>query len=151
MSWLATSRRSKQLEARTVDYVSPEAALEKLHNQQGEKSYSGSAFGRKWRDARGGWFSYDLKVRPDDPVSLLVTYWGGDVGNRNFDILVDGEKIATQKLNNLKPGKFVDVEYKVPAVLTRGKEKVTIRFQAHPGAMAGGYFGCRVVRSNRSK
>ena len=137
----------KQLEALTVDYVSPNADLEKAHNQKGEASYSGAAFGRKWRDARGGgWFSYDMKVEPDQPVSLVVTYWGGDVGNRNFDIWIDDKKIATQKLNNLKPGEFVDVTYGIPVKSTKDKEKVTVKFQAHSGAMAGGMFGCRLVR-----
>jgi DUF1680 family protein len=145
----AEERDRKQLETRTVDYVTPDAKLERAHNQQGETTYSGAAFGRKWRDARGGgWFSYDLKVLPNQPVSLMVTYWGGDVGNRVFDLLANDKKFATQKLNNLKPGEFVDVTYELPAELTKGKEKVTIKFQAHSGAMAGGAFGCRVVRKS---
>jgi hypothetical protein len=30
--------------------------------------------------------------------------------------------------------------------LTRGKQKVTVRFQAHPGNIAGGVFGVRMLR-----
>ena len=108
------------------------------------------AFGGKWRDARGGgWFSYDMKVLPDQPVSLIVTYWGGDSGNRVFDILIDGRKIATQKLNSPKPGEFMDVTYVVPVDMTKGKEKVTVKFQGHTGSMAGGIFGCRVVKGKK--
>jgi hypothetical protein len=87
-----------------------------------------------------------MKVPSDRPVSLTVTYWGGDSNNRAFDILVDGRKIARQKLTASKPGKFMDVTYAVPAGLTKGKQKVTVKFQAHPGRIAGGVFGCRIVR-----
>jgi len=143
-------RLVKELGARTVDVVTPDAKLEKAHNQQGKTSYSGSAFGRKWRDARGGgWFSYDMKVTPDKPVALMVTYWGGDSGGREFDILVDGRKIATQKLTASQPGKFIYVVHALPAELTKGKQKVTVKFQAHAGKMAGGVFGCRIVRSEK--
>jgi len=146
----AEQRRLKELEAATVDLVTPDAPLERAHNQQGKRSYSGAAFGRRWRDARGGgWFSYDMKVLPDRPVCLTVTYWGGDSGNRVFDILIDGQKLATQKINAPKPGEFTDVTYAVPVELTNGKQKVTVTFQAHPGSMAGGVFGCRIVKGKK--
>jgi hypothetical protein len=146
----AEERRREKLEARTVDFVTPHAQLERAHNQQGKTTYSGAAFGRRWRDARGGgWFSYDLKVSPDRPVDLMVTYWGSDRGNRVFDILIDGRKLATQRLNAPKPGEFTDVTYPVPPDLTKGKQKVTVKFQGHPGSMAGGVFGCRILRRTK--
>ena len=144
----AEERDRKALEARTVDFVTPDAQLERAHKQQGKTTGAGAAFGRRWRDARGGgWFSYDMKVLPDKPLSLIVTYWGGDSGNRVFDILIDDQQIATQKLNRPRPGEFVDLTYVIPAELTRAKQKVTVKFQAHPGATAGGAFGCRIVRN----
>jgi hypothetical protein len=90
-----------------------------------------------------------MSVLSDQPVALVVTYWGGDSGNRVFDILVDGQKIATQKLNSPKPGKFMDVKYAVPVAMTKGKKKVTVRFQGHPRSTAGGIFGLRVVRTKK--
>ncbi len=83
---------------------------------------------------------------PTRPVALQCTYWGSDSGARTFDILVGGEKLATQTLNNDKPGEFFDVTYEVPAALTKGRKSVTVRFQAQPGNMAGGLFDCRMVR-----
>ncbi len=100
-----------------------------------------------WRDAdAGGSFSYELKIPADSSAALLCTYWGGDGGNRTFDILVDGTKIGTQKLSNNKPGEFFDVAYPIPTELTRGKTKLTVTFQGHPGQMAGGLFGLRLMR-----
>jgi len=93
-----------------------------------------------------GWFAFDLKVLPDKPMQLLCTYWGSDIGRRTFDVSVDGTQITTQTLNNDKPGEFFDVTYPLPAELTQGKEKVTVRFTAHPDNFAGGVFGLRMLR-----
>jgi len=138
------------LEARTVDFFLPgQMQPERDHKLTGEKTYNGTHNGRTWRDARdGGWFSFEMRVDPQAPMTLVCTYWGDDSGPRNFDILVDGEKIATQSLNRLKPNRFVDVAYEVPPALTRDKAQVTVRLTAHPGQIAGGIFGCRTVRSD---
>ncbi len=143
----AEEAKRKVYEARIVDEVQlGEQQPETDHNFKGEKTNAGDFHGRKWRDARDGWFSYELKTLPDKPMLLVCTYWGSDAGRREFDILVDGEKIATQKLEHNKPGEFFDVEYPVPAKLTAGKRTVTVKFQAQPHAIAGGVFGCRIMR-----
>ena len=43
---------------------------------------------------------------------------------------------------------FYDVTYTIPSKLTRGREKVTVRLQAHPGNFAGGLFGARVPKAD---
>jgi hypothetical protein len=109
---------------------------------------SGENQGRKWRHSRaGGWLSFDLKVLPDSPVLLVVSYWGSETGPRTFDILADGTKVATQSLQNDKPGEFFDVTYAIPPEVTRGKNKIAFRFQGQPGNMAGGFYGVRVIRA----
>ena len=144
----AEAARQKELDALTVDKVAiGEPASEQGHNQQGEKTGAGEFHGRRWRHATdGGWFSYEMKVLPDAAVDLLVTYWGSDSGGREFDILINGTKIATQVLNNNNPGKFFDVTYPIPQELTKGKDKVTVRFQGQANRTAGGVFGCRIIR-----
>ncbi len=79
-------------------------------------------------------------------MGLVVTYWGSNAGTRAFDILVDGKVIATQRLNRIKPERFVDVVYPIPPELTKGKTKITVRSQAHPNRIAGGVFGLPTVR-----
>jgi DUF1680 family protein len=140
--------RMRRLEAATIDFVQPnDPQLERDHNMQGERTEAGDNAGRNWRHARdGGWLSFDLKVLPDHPVALVCSYWGSETGPRNFDILVDGQKIAAQSLHNDKPGEFFDVTYAIPTELTRGKNKITIRFQAQPGNFAGGFYGVRTIK-----
>lgn len=150
----AEREREAALAARTLDVLRiGEMQPERDHNLQGERTGAGEAFGRKWRHATdGGWFSFDMRVDPDRPVELICTYWGSDGGGyREFDILVDGAKIATQKLENNAPNRFFDAVYPIPANWTRGKSQVTIRFQAHPGKWAGGVFGVRTVRADGGK
>jgi hypothetical protein len=139
-----------RLTARTLDLLrTGEMQPERDHDLQGEKTSAGEAFGRKWRHATdGGWFAFELRVDPAQPVELLCTYWGGDGGGyREFDILVDGTRIATQKLEQNRPNQFFEVAYPIPAELTRGKSKVTVRLQAHPGKWAGGLFGARMLKA----
>ncbi|MBM3888289.1 MAG: hypothetical protein FJ388_04090 [Verrucomicrobia bacterium] len=144
----AEQRRERELSTRTVDVVRVgEFEPERAHHFKSERSDAGTFSGRLWRHARGGWFSYEVKVTPDKPMVLLCTYWGSDTGKREFDILVDGQKIATQKLERNKPGEFFDVEYPIPAQLTAGKQRVTVKFQARPDATAGGVFGCKMLRA----
>ncbi|MHC4084279.1 MAG: beta-L-arabinofuranosidase domain-containing protein [Planctomycetota bacterium] len=140
--------RKRELEIRTADEVETgEAQNERNHNLQGRKSSSGVFSGRTWRHATdGGWFSYDVKVLPDKPMALLVTYWGSDGGNRVFDIFVNGTKLTTQRLQYNRPGEFYDEVYPVPDLLTMGKNKVTVKFQAHSGAWAGGIFKLRTIK-----
>ena len=139
--------RKKAVEKRLVDRVAVgEDESEKQHNLQSEKSESGELRGERWRHAvEGGWFSYDLLVLPDTPMVLVGRYWGSETG-RTFDILVEGTKIATQTVNVNFPGDFFEVDYKIPLELTRGKARVTVRFQAPPDGAAGGLYSLVMLR-----
>jgi uncharacterized protein len=138
----------RQIDRRTVDVVRiGDTADETAHGFQGDHTDTGTLAARRWRDARrSGWFRYDLQTAGNQTAILRCTYWGNDGGNRVFDILVEGERVATQKLEYDKPGEFFDVEYPLPQRLTRDKQRVTVMFRAHEGALAGGVFDIRIVR-----
>ncbi len=141
--------REKALKARTVDQVQiGREQNERDHNIQGENTASGDFGNRRWRHAdNGGWFAFDLKVLPDGPQELAVTYWGSDGGNRVFDILIDGAKLTSQRLQNNKPEVFYDQSYPLPEAMVKGKSKITVRFQAQAkDATAGGIFGLRILK-----
>ena len=143
----STEAQRMASEARVVDVVRPgEPQSETDHKMLGDDTQTGEFSGRKWRHA-AGWFSYELKVQPDQPQELVATFWGGDAGAREFDVLVDGKIVATQKLANNRPGEFFDAVFPVPAELTKGKQSVTVKFAAHPGNLVGGLYGVRVLRS----
>jgi hypothetical protein len=142
----ADARRMAE-EARVVDVVRPgEQQSETDHKLAVGDTQTGEFNGRKWRHA-SDWFSYEVKVLPDQPVQLACTFWGGDAGQREFDVVVDGKIIATENLNNNRSEEFYDVTHPLPAELTQGKEKVTVKFTAHPGNLAGGVYGVRILRA----
>lgn len=145
---LAAEEARQKREARFVDRVKVgDAESERAHNLQGERMGDGPfQQGHHWRHAPDGWFSWDLKALPDQPVTLLCEFWGSDLPPRTFDILVEGEKVATQALDRNKPNEFFEVEFAIPPALTQGKEKITVRFQAHPGNTAGGVFDCGILK-----
>ncbi|HEY8899160.1 MAG TPA: glycoside hydrolase family 127 protein [Chthoniobacterales bacterium] len=148
----AAEAAKARLDAATLDAVQPGFQQSEVeHNFQSENSETGSFRDRKWRDARtGGWFSYDLAVDPNKPMALIVTYFGGDRG-RTFDVLVDGKKVATQKLDGRQNGKFLNVVYALPADSTRRKTKVTVRLQGVGNSLAGGAYDLRVLQADAAK
>ncbi len=60
---------------------------------------------------------------------------------------VDNEVIVAAEtgLQNA-PGHFFDVEYQIPKRLTNDKHQVVVRFQAGPGMIVGGLYGCQTLR-----
>jgi len=152
LAYATELQQRKTLEARTVDYVNPgEEQNERDHHLQGEKTNSGDFGDHKYRDAsENGWFSWDLKVLPGKPQDLVLTYWGEDRG-RHFDVLVDGQKLATERLTASHAGVYFDQHYPLTADLTRGKEKITVKIQGASDTWAGGVFGVRILKPAESQ
>jgi hypothetical protein len=48
--------------------------------------------------------------------------------------------------NRTKDGQFLTIEYAIPEEISKGRTKITVRFQAHEGNMAGSVFGVRTIR-----
>lgn len=144
----AEETRLKDLEARTTDiFRVGEMQPERDHNLQGERTSAGDALGRKYRHAdSGGWFSFEMAVDDTLPNQLVLTLWGSDGADRVFDVQIEGTTIYTHRLSAAHPNKFFDPAHDIPLELTKGKKKVTVRLQAHPGKMAGGLFGARMVK-----
>ncbi|MGB8356525.1 MAG: glycoside hydrolase family 127 protein [Chthoniobacteraceae bacterium] len=136
-------------QARVVDELQPgEQQSEVDHGLVSDHSFTGDIRDKKWRDARdGGYFEFQMNVLAEPGQILRCTYWGDDAGARTFDILVDGKLLATQSLNHDSPGKFLDVDYPLPADLITGKGKITIRFQSRQKNTAGGLIHCAVLKA----
>ncbi len=117
------------------------------HDVDGQMHNTSSNKGKPYHTAtRGGSFSYMMKVLPQEAMTLNCRYSGSEKKDHVFDIAVDNQIIATQDLTALASGHFVDIEYKIPASLTRGKTAVKVEFQAHAGKTAGGLYGCEILK-----
>jgi len=152
--YVAEQGRQRELEKATVAYVQPgEMQPERDFNFQGaEDSWPTRILGRPGRSGRS-WFSFDLPVEPDRPMVLVVTYYSGERGrgDASFDILVDGELIGHQEVTRSSPPRFFDVQYALDSNRVKGKEKVTVRFQAAEGSFIASVFGIRMIRHSTDK
>jgi hypothetical protein len=143
----AEHEQRRQLERATVAFVQPgEMQPERDHNLQGEDTSPVRIMGRPGRRA-ARWFSFDLAVDSSQPMRLVVSYVKDEWRRRTFDILVDGERIAEQVVEERGPTEFFDVQYAIPAALVQGKGKVTVRFQGTEGSETAAVFGLRVIRA----
>ncbi|MFY0624868.1 MAG: glycoside hydrolase family 127 protein [Reichenbachiella sp.] len=143
----STKKAQFELERRLVDDLRiGEMQPERDHKLAGENTTSGEAFNRKWRHAVDGWFAFQMQVDPNETNELMVTYWGGDAGNREFEILINDQLLASQILNRNKPDQFYNEVYAIPKALTNNKKKVKVTFRSLPGKTAGGVYGCKTLR-----
>jgi len=144
----AEGERQRKLEAATVGFVQPgEMQAERDANMQGEDTEPLRLQSRPGR--RGAkWFSFDLPVDPAHPMALVVTYNHDEWQERKFEVLVDGARVGEQTIERRGPMRFFDVKYPVPADLLKGKQKVTVKFQAGAGSELGTVFGLRMIRAD---
>jgi hypothetical protein len=120
---------------------------ERLHGYQGTRADEGWLEGRRYRSGRAqSSFGYLLRVPPEGPAAVRVTYWGGETRRHRFDIVAGGEVLGTQALFDNAPGEFYDVEYPLPDRLIAARTPVRVEFRPAPGASIGAVFEVRIVR-----
>jgi DUF1680 family protein len=151
-AYAADEDKKKKLEAATVAFAQPgQMQTERDFAQQGEDTSPVQLMGRYGRQGTK-WFSFDLPVDPDHPMTLVVTY-SNDARARKGDFLVlaDGMKVGEQTIERRTPEqdvRFFDVEYALPTEVLKDKLKVTVRFEAKEGNAIPGVFGIRTVRAD---
>ena len=142
----ALAAKRKSVADRTIDLVDvSNDASEQAHGYQGQGTEDGFVETRRWRDARNGFLSYELKIDPATDITLVATYRGGEGQRRVFDVLVDGVKVASESLA-YHPAELMDREYALRSELTKGKQKITVRLVPQPNARTAGLIELRTVR-----
>jgi DUF1680 family protein len=131
------------LDARTVDQVAPgEQQPESDHFFKGEGADAGLNGDRRWRHA-SGWFSYELQDRAGAARLLRLTFASGDAG-RKFDVLLNGRLLQAVTIER-KDEAFYHLDLALPADAARDG-RLEVKFVAHPGSVAGGLYGLRLLR-----
>ena len=147
---LAVTDAFRALEERTIDYFQPgNITHERSHLFEGPQSTAHQFRNKSYRvSLPNGWFAFDMKVRPDEPVALNLEYWGGGYRReKSFDIHVDGTRIASEDITMEREAAFFTTEYEIPAELTRGKHKIRVEIRAQARRLAGPVYGVRTVTS----
>jgi uncharacterized protein len=147
---LAVIEKEKmELQRRTVDFVAPgEQQPEVDHAMQKVNSNTGTSNDKFWRDTRGeGYFSYNMATNSESGLCLIVSYWGAERGNRNFDIYIDNEKLISENnTGRWNQNKSQDVEYSIPDSMIKGKNLIRVKFQSASGNAAGPVYYLRLAR-----
>jgi hypothetical protein len=133
------------LDAITIDQVAPgEQQPESDHAFAADGADAGVNGGKHWRHA-SGWFSYVLNDAKREARVLRLTFANGDAG-RKFDVLVNGRLLESIEL---KPDghEFYTRDLEIPGdVVKASNGKLTVKFVAKPGSIAGGLYGLRLLR-----
>ena len=147
----AEQKKQQDLQAATISFAQPgEMQSERDFNEQGDQSAPVVWHGQHGRSGKG-WFSLDLPTDAARPSTLRVTYGGEGRRESKVDILVDGQKVGDHFEPARSPEqdeRFVDADYAIPAKLTAGKKKVTVRIESQEGSEIRGIFGVRIVRTD---
>lgn len=116
------------------------------HKIKGENTTVATWDGYNIRQAEhNGWFSYQLKVLPQQDNYLSVTYFSGNNG-KAIDIYADGRLLASDTLMKDKPRSFYSKSYLIPAAAVQDRTAIEIRFVI-PGAMNGIFDLLRMMSS----
>jgi DUF1680 family protein len=145
----ASERAQLELEARTVDRVAPgEQQPEVEHGMVAENSDTGVTVGRHWRAATG-WFSYRMKAVPGTQLELRVTTYLREKG-RAYDILVNGQVLASIEPNPQRHDRFVDAAYPLPPALVAAApdDVLTVKFAAKEKSRTASIFDVRLVKTD---
>jgi DUF1680 family protein len=135
-----------KLNAQTIDLVYPgEQQPESDHFIQSETSEVGVNNGRHWRDAKG-WFSYRLNDQIKEAKLLQITYYGRDL-KRKFNIIINGEILASENFLSSKGDRFYIQNYQIPAsVIQKSNGYLSIKFEALDGSSTAGIYEVRLLK-----
>jgi hypothetical protein len=143
---IAAPAQADSQAARLVDLVTAgDEQNERDHKMNGERTDTQSSNDRLFRFAdTNGWFSWELKVLPDEPQELSIEFGGS--GKRGItdtlEILVDGNKLASLRLGVGPRQEY----YPLSAELLKGKSAITVRFQAPAGSRVSGVHSVIVAK-----
>jgi len=146
---LARAERERlALDALTIDQVAPgEQQPEAEHGFKGEGVETGVAAWGRWRHARQ-WFSYELADPKGEARVLRLQLAAADAGRR-FEVFVNDRRLATLELK--KPASSAELyplDLELPPDLVQAAQgRLTVRFVAQPGSLAGGLYGLRLLKA----
>ncbi len=140
----AKEAAKQQTEAATIDVVyAGEQQPESDHRYKGENSSTGFFKEQHYRTT-SAWFSYELNNAGLQGKKISFTYYAADK-NRQFDVVVNGQKAGTIDLHRLEDSAFMDYRIDLPAA-SLGQKTITVMFRAAPGSTTGGIYEVRLLK-----
>lgn len=131
--------------AAPVDEVKAgDEAGERDHKMKGDQTDTQQVANLTARTAgTNGWFSWELHVLPDTAQELDVDYGGGRrTAADTVQILVDDTRLGTVRLGGGQREEY----YPLTADAVKGKNSITVKFQAGENSRISGVYGVRVMK-----
>ena len=98
-----------------------------------------------------GWFSYDMKIDNTKPYNyLVVTYWGDEDANHQFDILIDDKLMKKEDITKRHPLTYYEEVYELPQSSWKDKKQVTVKFKADANNYAGAVYALKISSDNKN-
>ena len=153
-SMAQSEAEAEALQARTLDFVAPgEQQSEAGHDYNySSDSQTGDYNGEHYRDARpNGYIQYTLynNSEVDQDLSIMLRFNLADKG-RQAVLTVNGEHLADITIPASAKGSngagFFNVEYPIPAAMSQGKTKFTIRLTASSSTLCPGIYYVRLLK-----
>ena len=143
LQWKAVQESRPKLSAGELDRVLvADQQSDRDHNFQAWKYENGERKGRKWVKSPL-WLRYDLSIDASKTDVLSCSYWSGDKESA-FDILVDGKKMAEEKIEASKNPGFIEKTYVIPRELLSGKKRVAVQFRAKDNKPTAELYDCAI-------
>lgn len=146
-AFVAAQRERAALDARTVDILHlGEMQPERDHDFRASASDLFSWGGRSARQLAwdaGNWMEFTLAVSPG-PMVFSALYWGEEV-DKHFELRVEGQLLAVERRPCPRVKRFVNIDYPIPEALTRGKDRITVRFVTKGGSVL--VYECRILKA----
>lgn len=143
----------------SIDVVIPNNQQSEIdHKLMQEKSESGylSECEKNYRECFSkGYFSYEMKVNSNEKNYLCVTYYGSDkdvfIENtkyiREFNLYVDENLIAKERLNEDKEFSLFNKFYLIPEEVIKNKSKIRVKICADAQNIGGKVLEIRITKS----
>ena len=97
-------------------------------------------------ERNGQQISYELNDPKHEAKALRLSFAKADAG-RQFDILVNGRLLSSLTLKRDAEEEIYTMDIPIPDAMRRDAQgKLSVRFVARPGSVAGGLYGLRLLR-----
>lgn len=137
---LMLKKKVSDKEITVLDYMLPKSTYLTKHGFKTDGT-SGVFKGHPWVDTQAnGELSFAMNCTDEEPMYLLLSYWGGEGEKRSFNVMAENSLLALQELYMNQPDEMYDVLYEIPDHLTTDKQQITIRLKGVNNSKAGGLF-----------
>ncbi|WP_282936365.1 DUF6805 domain-containing protein [Paenibacillus sp. RC67] len=126
--YMEKCQREQALRDATIDSVQVgNDQYELQHQVKGERTHAVTWEGLNGRRAEpDGWFSYDLKVQPDEVNGLAITF--GRRASGRLEIWVNDQILSEEEFVNVYSRSFYEKTYPLSTEMIAGQTSITVKF-----------------------